>query len=166
MFVGTYKHSLDTAGRVVVPLDFRLSLSTTFYVAKGLGCLCIFTRDWARKIEEELNLVASPLAQLLNPEVSRLHRHFFSGMSEVGTDKQNRVQLTPEHRRYAGIIDDAVICGCGDYIEVWSPLAFADYEKTNGRVEDLIRSGQALLPPIAPRQPGEGDAGVPPPGPA
>jgi MraZ protein len=159
MFGGTFRHNLDSAGRFVMPLDLRNSLGSLFYVTKGLGCLCVFTREWALKVEDELGRLASPLAQLLNPEVARLHRHFFSGMNEVGTDKQNRVQLTPEHRRYAGIGDDVVICGCGEYIELWSPEAFDDYEKNNGRVEDLIRSGEALLPPIAPRS-GEGDVGV------
>lgn len=159
MFGGTYRHNLDSAGRFVMPLDMRNNLGSRFYVTKGLGCLCVFTQEWARKLEDELAKLASPLAQLLNPEVARLHRHFFSGLNEVGTDRQNRVQLTPEHRRYAGIYDDdVVICGCGEYIELWSPEAFDEYEKNNGRVEDLIRSGEALLAQASP--PGEGDVGV------
>ena len=158
MFGGTYRHNLDSAGRFVMPMDMRNNLGSRFYVTKGLGCLCVFTQEWARKLEDELTKLASPLAQLLNPEVARLHRHFFSGMNEASTDKQNRVQLTPEHRRYAGIVDDVVICGCGEYIELWSPEAFDEYEKTNGRVEDLIRSGEALLGQASP--PGEGDVGV------
>ena len=158
MFGGTYRHNLDSTGRFIMPLDMRNSLGSRFYVTKGLGCLCVFTQEWTRKLEEELGKLASPLAQLLNPEVSRLHRHFFSGMNETSTDKQNRVQLTPEHRRYAGIGEEVVICGCGEYIELWSPEAFAEYEENNGRVEDLVRSGEALLPP--PLTPGEGDVGV------
>jgi len=170
MFRGTYRHILDSAGRFVMPLDMRNGLGAPFYVTKGLGCLCVFNHEWMDQIENWLTKLAcphaSPLAQLLSPEVTRLHRHFFSGMDEAVTDKQNRVQLTPEHRRYAGIEEVVVICGCGEYIELWSPVALADYEKNNGRVEDLIRSGEALLPPIAPRLSGEGDAGVSSAGPA
>lgn len=165
MFGGTFRHNLDSAGRFVMPLDIRNGLGTRFYVTKGLGCLCVFTQEWMYKVQAELTQLASPLAQLLNPEVARLHRHFFSGMDEAFTDKQNRVQLTPEHRRYAGIEETVVVCGCGDYVELWSPAALAEYEKNNGRVEDLIHSGQALLPPIGPQLPGEGNAGVPSAGP-
>ena len=165
MFQGTYRHNLDSAGRFVMPLEIREQLGTRFYVTKGLGCLCVFTQDWLYKVQAELTGMASPLAQLLNPEVSRLHRHFFSGMAEAAKDKQHRVQLTPEHRRYADIKDDVVVCGCGEYVELWSPEALAEYENNNGRVEDLIHSGEALLPPIAPRLPGEGNAGVPSTGP-
>ena len=142
-----------------MPLDLRNSLGTRFWITKGLGCLCVFPDEWKLKVQQELDALASPLAQLLNPEVARLHRHFFSGMAETVTDKQNRVQLTPEHRRYADIGEDVVICGCGEYIELWSPGALAEYEKNDGKVEDLIHSGKTLLPHIGPN-PGEGDAGL------
>lgn len=160
MFAGTYRHNLDGAGRFVMPLEIRNSLGPRFCVTKGLGCLCVFTTDWLYKIQDELTGIASPLTQLLNPEVSRLHRHFFSGMDETTTDKANRVQLTPEHRRYAGIEDIVVICGCGEYVELWSPAALAEYEKNSGRVEDLIRSGEALLAPVGPKSSGEDNAGI------
>jgi MraZ protein len=141
-----------------MPLDMRNSLGSRFFVTKGLGCLCVFTQEWARKLQDELGKVSSPLKHLLNSDVSKLHRHFFSGMNEVSTDKQNRVQLTPEHRRYAGIWEDVVIYGCGEYIELWSPEALDKYEEQNAKVEDLIRAGEALLSTTPPT--GDNDAGV------
>jgi MraZ protein len=156
MFGGSYLHSLDPAGRFVMPLKMRLQLGEEFVITKGIGCLCVFTKDWASKLERELNELGSPLAILLNPDIARLHRHFFNEMVFLGTDKQFRVQLTPEHRKYADIEDEVLICGCGNHVELWSPKAYDAYRQHNDNIEDLISSGAALL---ARREVG-GDAGV------
>lgn len=162
MYSGTYRHNLDSAGRFVMPQELRSSLGMEFYITKGLGCLWVFTEDWIHDVRRELEFEGSKLAQLLSPDISRLHYHFFSGLTKATTDKQNRVQLSFEHRRYAGISDDVVICGCGNYISLWSPEALEKYEASNGQVDQLIQSGQALLHAAAP---GEDDAGVSPAGP-
>jgi MraZ protein len=85
---------------------------------------------------------------------------------ETGSDKQFRVQLTPEHRRYAGIADEVVVCGCGKHVELWAPEALEAYKKQNDRVEDLISAGAALLPSGGGLAPRDGDAGVSQTGPA
>lgn len=160
MFGGTYRHSLDTAGRFVMPQKIRLQLGVEFIITKGVGCLCVFTKEWAADLEQQLGGLGNPLALLLNPDVARLHRHFFSEMVETSADRQYRVQLTPEHRRYAGIENEVVICGCGQYVELWSPKALEEYQKQNQRVEDLESSGASLL--FAHGQAtGDSDAGVP-----
>lgn len=160
MFGGSYTHSLDSAGRFVMPMSIRLNLGEKFYITKGIGCLLVFSDEWARELKDQLDNLGSPLALLLNPDISRLHRHFFSGMVETGTDKQFRVQLPNEHRIYAEIKEEVVICGCGKYIELWAPDALAKYREDNDKVDDLIRAGAALLPPPGGRVTGECDAGV------
>jgi MraZ protein len=160
MFGGSFAHSLDSAGRFVMPKKFRYDLGEEFIITKGLGCLCVFTSDWKNKLESQLNSLGNPLDLLLNPHIARLHRHFFGEMVTASADGQFRVQLTPEHRRYAGIEDDVVVCGCGNYVELWSPAALEDYKAKNDKVEDLIASGAALLQPPGGRALGEEDAGV------
>lgn len=161
MFGGSYTHSLDSAGRFVMPIGIRLQLGERFYIAKGVGCLCVFTEEWARSLETELDKLGSPLALLLNPDISRLHRHFFSGMVETSSDKQSRVQLTPEHRRYAGIEEDVVICGCGKYVELWSPKALEEYRDNNDKVDALVAAGEALLQHPSERVSGDRNVGIP-----
>ena len=140
-------------------MSIRSLLGVRFYITKGVGCLCVFTEDWKNALERLLESMGNPLQQLLNPDLSRLNRHFFSGMVEAGADKQNRVQLAPEHRRYAGIEEEVVICGCGQYVELWSPEALDKYRSENDGIGELVSSGEALLPPAV-RPAGEGDAGV------
>jgi MraZ protein len=166
MLVGTYKHNLDPAGRLVVPLELRDELTPTFYITRGIRCLVAFTSEWKRKIDEELSLAASPMTQLLNTDVSKLHRHFFSGMTKVTVDKQNRIQLPAVHRTYAGIIDAVTICGCGEYAELWNTGLFEQLEQDVTGLQDMARAGAMLFPLPGRRQLGEGDAGVPSAGPA
>lgn len=160
MFGGSYTHSLDTAGRFVMPMSIRTQLGLRFYITKGVGCLCVFTEDWKNELEGQLEGMGNPLQQLLNPDLARLNRHFFSGMVESSADKQNRVQLTPEHRRYAGIGEDVVICGCGQYVELWSPDELDKYRAENDGVDHLIAAGVALLPSLSEQAAGDADAGV------
>ena len=166
MFGGSYVHTVDEAGRFVMPGTFRMSLGLKFIITKGVGCLCVFHNDTAAELERQLGELGNTLKVLLDPNVARLHRHFFSGKVEAGSaNKQFRVQLTPEHRKYAGITDEVVIRGCGHFIELWNPQALAEYEAHNDRPEDLIAAGAALLAADNRRTAGEGDAALPQPGP-
>ena len=166
MFGGSFTHNLDSAGRFVMPKKFRYSLGEDFVITRGLGCLCVFTRDFMDKeLSRELGQLGTPLQSLLNPDIVRLTRHFFMDMALTSADSQNRVPLTPEHRRFAGIEDDIVICGCGGYIELWSPEALATYKKDD-TVDNIIASGERLLTAIGRKAPGEADAGVSQAGPA
>jgi len=166
MFGGSFTHTLDPAGRFVLPKKFRFELGLEFHITKGLGCLCVFADEWKTKLEGQLNGLGSPLELFLNPHISRLHRHFFGDMMTAGADSQNRVLLSPEHRRYAAIEDEVVIRGCGNYIELWSPQALEEYKKLNDNVDDLIASGEALLASPVGKTLGDRDAGVSQTGPA
>ncbi|MCE5198369.1 MAG: division/cell wall cluster transcriptional repressor MraZ [Armatimonadota bacterium] len=166
MFGGSYTHSLDSAGRFVLPKKLRYELGEEFIITRGLGCLCVFPVEWKNKLEAQLNSLGSPLELLLNPHITRLHRHFFGEMVTASTDSQFRVMLTPEHRRYAGITEEVVIVGRGMCIELWSPEALAQYQSENDGIADLIASGTALLAVPINRGLGEQDAGISQTGPA
>jgi MraZ protein len=157
MFGGTYTHSLDPAGRFIMPHVFRTSLGPEFYITKGVGCLCVFTDEYAKAMEEQLRSLGSPLEILLNPDIARLHRHFFSDMVKTKADSQNRVPITPEHRKYTGIDTEVTICGCGQYIELWLPEALEAYRADNESTDSLILAGSMLLD----RSKGNSDVGLP-----
>lgn len=161
MFGGSFSHSLDTVGRFVMPKRFRSSLGEDFIITRGLGCLCVFPRDYVDKtLALELGGLGTPLQSILNPDIVRLTRHFFMDMVQTNADSQNRVQLTPEHRKFAGIDSELVICGCGEYVELWAPQALEKYKKENGDADRIIASAEALIPMSVDRGVGERDAGV------
>jgi MraZ protein len=164
LFGGTFTHTLDTAGRFVLPRPIRTSIGDDFYITKGAGCLLVLSEAFANQLRQELlSLAGDTLSILLNPEIARIQRHFFSEMVRTKADNQNRVQLTPEHRRYAGIQSDGdlVVCGCGSYAEIWAPDKLAIYRAANEDADSLIAAGVALTGGHASQTAGEDDAGVP-----
>lgn len=156
MFGGTYIHSLDSAGRFVMPLNFRTSLGPDFYITKGVGCVYVFNDVYAAEVEKQLQAMGSALQVWLNPDIARLHRHFYSDMIRTKTDSQNRLLLPPEHRKYSGVQDEVVICGCGQYIELWAPDRLESYRAENEDIDKLISSGKLLLGPAK----GVADGGI------
>ena len=73
-------------------------------------------------------------------------RMLFALASEQVPDKQGRVTITPELRRYAGLERDAVVIGVYDRIEVWEPQLpgpayTTDQEQAFANLQDEIFPG-------------------------
>ena len=116
MFSGEYEHSIDTKGRIIMPLKFRESLGNVFYVTKGLDHnLLVFSTEAWQNFYDKLSKL--PMADKNARGFSRL---FLSGAVECEADKQGRVLLPSTLRNYAGITKNATIIGNGDKIEIWS----------------------------------------------
>ena len=46
MLIGEYNHTIDTKGRVIIPVKFRTELGERFIITKGFdGCLAIYTKE-------------------------------------------------------------------------------------------------------------------------
>lgn len=144
VFSGSFRHSLDSAGRFVVPQVIRNSIGNEFYLTKGIGCVYMMPEEYARLVQQRLESMGDPLEIWLNPDIARLHRHFYSDMIRTKTDGQNRLLLPPEHRKYSGIQDEIVVCGCGQYVELWQPEKLELYREINQSDEALTDSFNRL----------------------
>lgn len=49
-----------------------------------------------------------------------LARAVFYNVFPLRTDGQGRIALSSEQCEYAGIIDSAIVLGCGNHIEIWN----------------------------------------------
>lgn len=120
MFTGTYHHSVDDKGRIVVPSKVRDRLDDGLVVTKGQErCLFVFPMDrWQDEVDKITRL----------PRTDRRYRNyarsFFGGASDQQLDKQGRLQLPPPLRDYAGIDKDVVIMGVADRLEIWDAAAW------------------------------------------
>lgn len=114
MFLGSYRHQVDSKGRVAVPAQFRRGLPPGSVVAYGPeGRLVIRApEEWAA-VESRHRLTAET-----PQEERRFLRHLFASARPVELDTQGRVLLDAEHRRFAGIEERAVFVGLGDCVEV------------------------------------------------
>ncbi|NPV52914.1 MAG: division/cell wall cluster transcriptional repressor MraZ [Firmicutes bacterium] len=125
MFIGTYWHTIDAKGRLIMPAKFREELGERFIATKGLDtCLFVFPlSEWENQERELRNL---PLARSDARAYSRL---FFSSAAECEFDRQGRIMIPAHLREYAKLEKDVVIIGVSARIEIWNEPIWREYSK-------------------------------------
>lgn len=118
MFLGEYKHTIDSKGRLFIPAKLREKLGEVFVFSRGLdNCICVYPMDeWERftaKIDE------LPMAK-----ERHVRRFFYSGAYEGNVDLQGRVSLSQQYRTLANLKKDVVIVGNRSHLEIWSAEAW------------------------------------------
>ena len=134
MFIGEFKHSVDTKGRVAVPAKFRNQISSGAIITRGLDhCLFVFTEaDWEALAQK---IVALPLAQANSRAFARL---MLSGASSVELDSQGRILIPDYLRKYAGLGKSVKVIGVYNRVEVWDEVAWQKYrEKTESAGDEI-----------------------------
>ncbi len=125
MFLGQYRHSIDSKGRLTIPSRFReVLLAEGAFVSQG------FERNlMVRTVPafEQLSKKVEALSQTV--QTSRLlKRLIFSTAERVEVDKAGRILIPEFLRQAAGLQNETVIIGAGDYFEIWSPEIWAEQE--------------------------------------
>lgn len=125
MFLGEYQHSLDSKGRLSVPVKFRSDLGSSAIVTKGLdGCLFLYPKaEWGIMAEKLASLPVS------SSKARAFSRMMLSGAMEVEIDKVGRVLLPGYLRDFAGIEGEAVVAGVSNRVEIWNKSAWTDYSR-------------------------------------
>lgn len=121
MFVGTFEHSLDEKGRLVLPASFRGLLAPGGYVGQLDRCLGVWTPDAFGDLVSRLN--ERIRAGEANPMSLRA---LTANAADVKPDSQGRIGIPQRLRDFAGIDRDAVVIGAYDRVEVWSRERWAE----------------------------------------
>ncbi len=138
MLLGEYEHSIDTKGRIAVPAKLRESLGTRFMITKGLdGCLFVYDMEQWQLLENKL--AALPMSRKTARDFTRF---LFGGACEAECDKQGRVLLPVNLRRYANLDKDAVIVGVGSRAEIWDAAKWQQYNEESA--EDVSELAEQL----------------------
>jgi MraZ protein len=121
MFLGRYEHSIDDKGRLTIPVRYRDLLTEGAYLIQGFdGNLLVLTASTFQHLAARINAMS-----LTDPAARSLHRHFFSTAESLDVDRLGRI-LVPQHlRQSADLQSNAMICGAGEYFEIWSPTRWA-----------------------------------------
>ena len=125
MFIGEYKHTIDTKKRLAIPSKFRKELEEKAVITRGLdSCLVIYPiKEWdkmARKLE------SLPTSQI---EARNFARIMLSGASEVDFDKLGRILIPDFLKNYADLKKNASILGLSNRIEIWDEEKWQEYKK-------------------------------------
>ncbi len=143
LLTGTFTRSVDQKHRVAIPKRLRSAfegLETSsgdqassgqspanvgLYIAPGTdGSIAIYTQSAFRRLAEKL-AAGSP-----NREETRAYsRLFYARAQYVEMDAQGRIRIEPELCIHAGLVDEAVMVGVGDHIELWNAARWATYEQ-------------------------------------
>ena len=134
MFLGEYKHTVDSKGRLFIPARFRTRENQRFFVTRGLDtCLFVFP-------EEEWEIQQSRIKDLdmMKKDARAFNRFFFAGAAETLCDKQGRINLPQNLISYAGLEKEVVIIGVSSRFEIWSVEKWRKYEEeSGGRYEEI-----------------------------
>jgi MraZ protein len=137
MFRGRYVHTMDSKGRVSIPVEFRAELQRRSerapFLTNSHECLLLFPyEDWC---EFEGRIVES---SSFDPDVLSFARMMISGASECPIDAQGRILVPPVLREDARLEREVVVAGVGQRIEIWNKASFdADLQKTRARFFEI-----------------------------
>jgi MraZ protein len=144
LFIGRYLHTIDSKGRVSIPVKFREILVERYEEKLILTsdfdqCLVAYpTEEW-RLIEEKTK--GLPMMQ---PEVKDFMRFFYSRAVECVLDKQGRILIPPSLREYAGLNKEIVLIGMYNKVEVWDNKKWIDREakipQKLGKISETLSS--------------------------
>ena len=116
MFFGTYNHTLDEKGRLIIPAKLRDELGSSFFVATGKdSCLYAYPQ---KDYEELLESYKSSIRDG-NAEARNFVREMASSATIVEIDKQGRIVIPPELRELVGLEKDIVLLGVVEHVEIW-----------------------------------------------
>jgi len=121
-FFGTYEHSLDSKGRVILPSRFRPPFEHGGYLSEARdGCLALWTPEEFERQMEEMQERAGTSRSNRN-----MARFWASASRELEIDRQGRMVLPARMREYAGLQGDVVVAGVIDRVELWNPVRWRD----------------------------------------
>jgi len=133
LFVGEYRHSLDSKGRLSFPVKLREKLGAEFVMCRSFDrCIMIHPMDSWQEFAEKLS-------GLQVVEDRNISRYFFSGAVWASLDGQGRVIVPQYFRDFAGIDKNVVIIGNNKHLELWDEAAW-DAELATGMQSDDIMS--------------------------
>ena len=119
MFRGSFFHTIDSKGRIIIPAKFRDIIkaqeSNGVMLSRIDGGLVAYTYNEWRNIETRILSLAEK-----SENMRRFRRVFIGGAFECACDKQDRILIPQNLRQYAELDKDVVLVGVLDHFEIWS----------------------------------------------
>lgn len=132
MFIGSFKYSIDTKGRVSIPAKLRKFVSPdandSFIMTRGtVKCIDVYPMDmWKELVESKLDKLNT-----FEPNEALFLRMLLTEAGEDKLDSQARLLIPKNLIEYAEIEREVFIIGAIKKIEIWNPSNYEAYLKTS-----------------------------------
>lgn len=122
MLLGTHTPKLDEKGRLILPAKFREEFEGGVVVTAGQDrCLYVFSQKEFDELYAKIRL-----APITSGAAREFIRAFMANANSEVPDKQGRVTLPANLRKYAGLNRDLVVIGVGARAEIWDANTWND----------------------------------------
>lgn len=134
MFLGSFKYSADTKGRISIPAKFRKYVSETandtFIMTRGIvQCIDIYPQNfWKEEVEVRINQLDD-----FDSDEAAFKRMLLELAAEDKLDSQSRLLIPKNLLEFAGIEKDVLILGQNKKIEIWNPDVYESHKKENSK---------------------------------
>lgn len=129
MFFGSYYHSLDEKGRLVIPKKLRTLAGSKLYILRGYdGSLSVYKEDTFLKLTEALENLS--YAQRDARDVQRIA---LSSVVELEVDAQGRIQIPLKLLSDHNIFRQVVVVGVINHFEIWDEAIWEKYLLDNAK---------------------------------
>lgn len=134
MFIGEYTLSIDAKGRIAVPVKFRAKLNNSGVITRGLDrSLFIYPKSEWEVLA--LKISALPVSKANSRAFARL---MLAGAYEFEIDRQGRIMIPENLRKFAGITKKAVAAGLFNRIEIWDEANWQAYKMNSEKESTAI----------------------------
>ena len=116
MFFGEFEYRIDQKGRVPIPPRFGRELREGVVLTPGVEkCITAYPLPEWKKLAT--TLTSGPVTR---DKLRRLNRAIFATAFSLNIDGQGRIALPVPLREYALIVDEVVVAGANNYLELWN----------------------------------------------
>lgn len=127
MFLGTYSPKLDDKGRLILPAKFREDLAEGVVLTRGQDrCIYVFSSDEFEGFHAQIRQ-----APVTSKQARDYLRLLLSAAHAETPDKQGRITIPPQLRKYAGLDRELAVIGAGTRAEIWDATAWDTYVEAN-----------------------------------
>ena len=118
-----YSHQLDAKNRMRIPAKLREELGAGYTITVGSGgCLYVYSAEQMKDVKESLTKLNSYREKQL-----KAARFILYNSWEAEEDKQGRILLPENLRKYAHIEKNVIVFKGPNCIEIWSEEVWNDY---------------------------------------
>ena len=126
MLLGSSNNRIDGNGRLVMPAKIRSKIGEIVCCTVSRNrSLAVYPMDeWAPYYEK---IQALPSTD----EALKFKRFLLGNAEELPVDGQGRILIPEKLRKYANLVDQVVVNGAGDHLEIWNSESWSAYNDEN-----------------------------------